>query len=142
ELHALADADRSAVRLLLAGDHPEERRLAGAVRADDADDRGLRDLERQIVDQQVVAVALREMLGLDHEVSEPLSGREPDLGRVVLLLRVLGEQRVVRGEARLALRLARARRGADPLELLRDLPLARARLLLFDGEPLLLRLEP
>src|SRR5262249_3411364 len=49
---------------------------------------------------------------------------------------------VVRGEARLALRLPRARRRAHPLELLRDLPLPRGRLLLLDGEALLLRLEP
>src|SRR6185436_18417962 len=38
DLHGLADADRPRVRLLLADDHAEERGLAGAVRADDADD--------------------------------------------------------------------------------------------------------
>jgi hypothetical protein len=45
---------------LLAGDHPEQRRLAGAVGADDADNAAGRQLERQIVDQQPVAIALRD----------------------------------------------------------------------------------
>ena len=34
----VADAQLAAVGLLLADDHPEQRRLAGAVGADDADD--------------------------------------------------------------------------------------------------------
>src|SRR5690606_23268772 len=33
-LHRLADLDAAGVRLLLAGDHAKERRLAGAVRPD------------------------------------------------------------------------------------------------------------
>jgi hypothetical protein len=47
--------DRAGIGLLLAGDHPEQRRLAGAVRADDADNAARRQLERQVVDQQPVA---------------------------------------------------------------------------------------
>jgi hypothetical protein len=54
--------DRAAIGLLLPGDHAEQRRLAGAVRADDADDAAGRQLERQIVDQQPVAIALRQGL--------------------------------------------------------------------------------
>ena len=42
----------------LPGDHAEQRRLAGAVRADDADDRARRHLEAQVVDQQAVAEGL------------------------------------------------------------------------------------
>src|ERR1044072_691750 len=41
ELHALADAQPPAARLLAAGDHFEQRGLAGAVRADHADDAAL-----------------------------------------------------------------------------------------------------
>src|SRR5690606_23768809 len=52
ELHRLADADRAAVGLLLPGDHAEERGLAGAVRADDADDAARRKLEGEVVDQK------------------------------------------------------------------------------------------
>ena len=57
-LHRRPDRDLAAVGLFLAGDHAEQRRLAGAVRADDADDRAGRHLEAQVVDQQPVAVAL------------------------------------------------------------------------------------
>src|SRR5215210_7413705 len=38
ELHRLADADLAAIRLVLAGDHAEQRRLAGPVRPDHPDD--------------------------------------------------------------------------------------------------------
>jgi hypothetical protein len=50
------------IGLFLAGDHPEQRRLAGAVRADDADNAARRQLERQVVDQQPVAIALLRCL--------------------------------------------------------------------------------
>ena len=45
ELDRLAEAQRAAVGLLLAGDHAEQRRLAGAVGADDADDAAARQRE-------------------------------------------------------------------------------------------------
>ena len=54
----------------------------------------------------------------------------------------LVEQLFVGGEARLALGLTRAGRGAHPLELLLELALARALLLLLDREPRALLLEP
>src|SRR5689334_14125837 len=38
DLHGFADGERSTVRRLLSDDHSEQRRLAGAVRADDPDD--------------------------------------------------------------------------------------------------------
>jgi hypothetical protein len=43
--------DRSLVRLILPDDHAKQRRLAGPVRADHADDAARRQLEGQIVDQ-------------------------------------------------------------------------------------------
>ena len=60
QLDGLADAQRAAVGLLLPGDHAEQRRLAGAVGADDADDAAARQVEGQILDQQVVAVGLAQ----------------------------------------------------------------------------------
>src|SRR4051812_32691053 len=42
ERHRLADFELAAIRLLLAEDQAEGRRLAGAVRADDADDAAAR----------------------------------------------------------------------------------------------------
>ena len=38
--------------------------------ADDADDAAARQLEVEVLDQQVVAVALAQVLGLDHDVAE------------------------------------------------------------------------
>src|SRR3954471_16870454 len=50
EVHALADGDGALIRLLLPGDHPEQRGLAGAVGADHADDAARRQLEGEILD--------------------------------------------------------------------------------------------
>src|SRR3546814_19403526 len=55
ELHGVADAQAAAVGLLLAGDHAEQRGLAGAVGADCADDGDRRQLEAEVVDQALVA---------------------------------------------------------------------------------------
>src|SRR5579883_546003 len=62
EMHGLADLDRAGVGLVLAGDHAEQRGLAGAVRADHADDAARREFEGEVVDQQVVAEAFLEAL--------------------------------------------------------------------------------
>ena len=117
-------------------------RLAGAVRADDADDAAGRQVERQVVDQQRVAEALAQVLGLDHDVAEARPRRDVDLDLVDLLLRVLVEQLLVGVEARLALGLAGPRRQPDPLQLALQRALAPALGLLLEREPLLLLLEP
>ena len=70
ELHRWPDGQRAGVGLLLADDHPEERRLACAVGADDADDAARRQYERQAVDQQPVPEALHDAVGVDHLVTE------------------------------------------------------------------------
>ena len=49
-------------RVVDAGDDVEERRLAGAVRADEADDRALRDVEADVVDRHEAAEPLRDVL--------------------------------------------------------------------------------
>src|SRR5258706_13072816 len=59
ELDRLADLDDAPVGVLLTGDHAKKRGLAGAVRTDDADDTARRQLEGEIVDQQIVAEPLR-----------------------------------------------------------------------------------
>src|SRR4029079_11225972 len=55
ELDGVADDDFTGIGLFAAGDQPEERRLAGPVRADDADDGARRGLERELVPQQPIA---------------------------------------------------------------------------------------
>jgi hypothetical protein len=117
-LRGRADLDGAAVGLLLARDHAEQRRLAGAVRADDADDRAGRHLEAEVVDEEAVAEALADVDELDHLVAEALGDRDEDLvGLVALLVLDVGELLEAR-QARLALRLAPLRVLAHPLELL------------------------
>ena len=76
EMHRLADLDGAAVGLFLPGDHAEQRGLAGAVRADDADDAAWRQLEGEIVDQQIVAKTFAQMIEVDDVLAEPLGDRE------------------------------------------------------------------
>ena len=131
-----------AVRLLLPDDHAEQRGLAGAVRADHADDAARRQLEGEVVDQQVVAERLGETLEIDDVVAEPLGHRDDDLRGLGGLLRGLLHQLLVALIAGLGLRLPRARRGRDPLLLARERALARFFLAALLREPLLLLREP
>src|SRR4029077_18198 len=65
-----------------------------------------------------------------------------DLRGILSLLRFLPQQLLVGGDAGLALRLPRARRHADPLQLALQGALARRLGLLLEREALLLLLEP
>ena len=91
-MHRLADLDRAGIRLVLAGDHAEQRGLAGAVRADHADDAAGRQLEGEVVDQQVVAEAFLQAFEIDDILAEPLGDRDDDLRGLRLLLAGLLQQ--------------------------------------------------
>ena len=127
-----------------ADDHPEQRRLARPVRADDPDDAGLRQREGQVLDEDPVAVALAQALDLDDLVAEARPGRDGDLELAVGGLGGvgLGQQLLVGAEAGLALGLAGLRRQAHPLELAGEGPLAGVRGALLAGEAGQLLLEP
>src|SRR6516164_5624806 len=142
ELDCVTDRDLAAVRLLLAGDHPKERRLPRTVGADDADNRARRDLERKVVDQQAVTVAFRDVLELDHLVAEPLRDRDEDLLRFVALLVFVRRELVETLQPRLGLGLASLRVLSDPLELLLHRLDARGFLLRLALEAFLFLLEP
>src|SRR5215813_12300819 len=60
EMNRFADLDRALVGFFLSDDHAKQRRLAGTVRADHADDAARREPEGEIVDQEVVAIAFLE----------------------------------------------------------------------------------
>ena len=96
----------------------------------------------QVLDQEPLAVALPQMLGLDHELARARARRDDDLGLVGGALAALGEERLVGADAGLALGLARARALADPLELAGKLALAPGLLFPLELEALLLLLEP
>ena len=88
DLHGLAEPERAGVRLLLSRDHPEQRRLAGAVRPDDADDAAARQREVDVVHQQLVAVALAQARGLDDDVAETRARRDVDFDAVSIFCAV------------------------------------------------------
>ena len=142
QLHRLADADRAAIGLFLADDHAEQRGFAGAVRPDDADDAARRQAEAEIVDQQLVAEAFRQSLGLDDDAAETRAGRNGDL-RLAGLLAAGGliGQLLVGFDARLGFGLPRLGAGPDPFQLARQGALAGLVLaaLLFDALGLLLQ---
>ena len=62
DLDAAADLDRAAVVRQLAGDHAQQRGLAGAVDADDADLLAAPDREVDAREHDVLAVRLRQAL--------------------------------------------------------------------------------
>src|SRR5687767_12162365 len=80
ELDRFADLDRAFVGLFLPGNHAEQRGLAGTVWADNADDTAGRQLESEILDQDIVAIRLRQAVEVDHVLAEPFGHRDDDLG--------------------------------------------------------------
>jgi hypothetical protein len=142
ELHRLADLEAAAIGLFLIGDHTEERRLAGAVGTDDADDAARRQTEREIVDQQPVAIRFGNTFGLNDEIAEARAWRQHDLHVLGRFLFALRQQIFIGREARLALRLTCARALLDPVELAFERALPRFFLLALLREALLLLVEP
>ena len=120
-----------------AGQHAEQRRLAGAIRADHPDNAAGRQGEVQALDQQPVVIALAQILDLDDRVAEPLARRNDDLGRSrAQPLLVHPQQFVIGLDARLRLGLPRLGRGGNPLLLALEHALARRILARFLGEAL------
>ena len=64
--HAAIDGDLALVGLLLAGDHAEQRRLAGAVGADEADLFAALDRRRGLDEDDLLAVLLADIFETDH----------------------------------------------------------------------------
>ena len=142
EFDRVTEGETAAVGLLVPGDHAEERGLAGAVGADDADDGARRQDEINVLHQQHVAVSLGQPAGHDHLVAQPRPRRDDDFGGARAALAGLGQERIVSGEARLSLRLAGPGRKADPLEFTPQGAPPRAVLLFLLGQPLFLLLQP
>ena len=141
-LDRLANLHRPGVRLLLAGDHPEQRRLPRAIGPDHADDATLRQGEVEILDEQVVAERLPDVTRLDDQVAQPGTRRDVDLGGVDLLRGLFAQQVLVRVETRLAFGLTGARRHPDPLQLALERALTLVFLAFLELQALLLLVEP
>ena len=117
ELDALAVGDGAGVGRFLAGEHAEERGLAGAVRADDADDAAGGEGEGEVVDQLAVGVVLLQVLDGDDVLAEAGAVRDDDLGGGDLLALGFRGELVVGVDAGLLLGLAGLGALADPFEL-------------------------
>src|SRR4029450_10632409 len=88
EVNGRADVDLARIRLLLPGDDLEQGRLAGAVGPDHADDPAGWQSERQVLEQQLIAVGLADTIPLDDLATEPLGDLDENLrfARNVLFL--------------------------------------------------------
>src|SRR4029453_11930433 len=125
-----------------ARDHAEERSLAGAVGADHAHDAAGRQLEREVLEEELVAERLGEPGRFDHRGAETWPGRDVDLVGVGALLLLVRQELFVRRVARLALGLTRTRRHANPLQLVLGRAPPGALRSFFLLESLVLLLEP
>src|SRR6185369_5475187 len=70
QLYGFSDTERAGVGSFLPGDHAEEGCLAGAVRADNADDPAARQAEGHILYKQPVTVAFGNFFRLDDDISQ------------------------------------------------------------------------
>ena len=132
----------AAVGRLLADDHPEQRGLARAVGADDPDDPAGRQAEGHVLDEEPVAVALLDAVGLDDQVAQVRAGRDLEDDRLVAPLGGLAGQLLVTGDPGAVLGHAGPGGHPDPLQLSGEGLPAVALLLLFLGQAILLLLEP
>ena len=117
DLDRLTDPQGARVGFFLADDHLEQGGLADAVRADDADDAGARQIEIEPVDQDAVVESLGELLGLKHHAAQPGSRRDVDLAEVDLAVALgLGRQFLITGQSGLVLGLPSLRGRPHPLQ--------------------------
>src|SRR4026208_647077 len=98
--------------------------------------------EREVLDQEPVAVPLGQMLGLHHEIAQARRRGDDDLGLALAVAPALGQRLLVGLQTGFGFGLPRAGGHAHPLQLALEGALARALLLLLDGETLLLLVEP
>ena len=100
QIDRVTDTDGSGIRFFLSGNHAEQRCFAGAVGPDNADDCPLRNLKRQIVDQNPVAVAFADVLGLNYQIAETFGHRNIDVGGGNLVFRSGLQQFVISVDTR------------------------------------------
>jgi len=142
ELHRRANRQLAAVRLLLADDHLEQRGLPRAVRADHTDDAPLRQIEVQVVEEQVVAVGFLQILRADHEVAERRAVGNLNHQVLFAFVEFLSLHLLDAGEAGLVLADASPRAHPRPFEFARQLLLPGALGFLLVFEALFLLLHP
>ena len=132
----------TAVGLLKSHNQAEQRRLAGAVGADDAHDAVRRQHEVEVVKQQLVAECFGHMLRLDDLVAQSGTVGDENLEFLFFLLDGLIQQFVVTVQARLAFGLTGLGSHANPFQLTLQRFLALALGLFFHCQALGLLFQP
>ena len=95
-----AEPDRAGVRRADAGQQVDQRGLAGAVRADDADPVAALNADRKVIDDGAAVIAAAHRLGFDHQFSGfvGLDGRHRGIADAAAIIAALAAQRVQIGE--------------------------------------------
>src|SRR5262249_34449844 len=114
-MNRLTDLDGPFVGSFLSGNHAEQGGLARAIRANHADDAAGRQFECQVIDQKLVAEALRQVVEIDDVLAKPFGHRNGDLRSRVLLGIGDLEQIFITLVARLRFCLPRLWRRRNPL---------------------------
>ena len=78
QLYRFPDPEGARIRLLLTGDHAEEGGLSCAVRSDNPDDAARREGKGHSFHENIVAVCLAHVIGLDDDIAQPGSRRNID----------------------------------------------------------------
>src|SRR5262249_9335377 len=147
EARVLPDDDVAGVGRDLAEDGADERRLAGAVRPDDADPIAGLPEEAEVAEERLSAERFAEAAELEDGLAEPPAGRPPGRqpqrqrsGAPVVAPGLGGHRLVEAIDARLLLGRSRRRPAPDPGELAphEGGPLALARRLVLQALALLL----
>ena len=123
DLHGLAALDAARGRLEPTGQEPQQRRLAGAVDADQADAVAGAEPPGDVVQEHPVAVDHGRVLDVEHVLAEPRRGH-PGQRELVARRRLVGDQLVRRVEAELGLGRPRRCTATQPGELLAQQVLA------------------
>ena len=142
QLHRIANLYRPAVGLLNAHNQAEQRGLAGSVRADDAHNPGRRQLERKMLEQQLVAISLGDVVELDHLIAQMRPVGDVNLQVGLLLFSVCRCQLLVSPQTRLLLGLTGFGRHPHPLQLALQSLAALGLLLFLQSQPLGLLVQP
>ncbi len=117
QFHGGTHFERAFIGFFQAHDQAEERGLARAVGADDADDAGRRKLEIEVVEQYFVAECLAHMYGFDDIVPQPGAVGNVDFQAFFLLLAVLVHHLLVGVQTGLAFCLTCLGRHPYPFQL-------------------------
>ena len=142
DLHGLTYLEGARVGLFQAHDEAEQRGLTSTVGTDDAYDATLRQAEAEVLEQQLVAIGLGDVMRLDDFGAEAVAVGDIDLEFLLFLFHVFVEHLLIRLQTGFALGVTCFRGHAYPFQLTFEGFAALALGLLFHGKTGGLLVEP